>query len=55
MLGTTAVVIYFARDAFYVANVGDSRAVLSRAGKAKPLTIDQKPTSQIEVCAFALF
>lgn len=46
--GTTAVVLYFMRNQFYVANVGDSRAVISRAGKARALTIDQKPTSQIE-------
>jgi len=46
--GTTAVVMYFMKDSFYIANVGDSRAVISRGRKAKPLTIDQKPTSQIE-------
>ena len=41
--GTTAVVILMTKDKFYSANIGDSRAVLCRGGKAIPLSYDHKP------------
>lgn len=50
--GTTAVTVVTRRlgDTFalYVANVGDSRAVICRDGKAIRLTIDHKPTLEEE-------
>jgi serine/threonine protein phosphatase PrpC len=42
-VGTTAVVLLMTKDRFYVANIGDSRAVLCRGGKAVPLSTDHKP------------
>lgn len=41
--GTTAVVVLMTKDRYFVANIGDSRAVLSRASKAVPLSTDHKP------------
>jgi len=32
----------------YVANAGDSRSVLARAGTALPLSFDHKPENEIE-------
>ena len=41
--GTTAVIVLMTKDRYYVANIGDSRAVLCREGKAIPLSTDHKP------------
>ncbi|XP_038979533.1 probable protein phosphatase 2C 68 [Phoenix dactylifera] len=43
IVGSTAVVAIVSRDRLLVANCGDSRAVLSRGGRAVPLSSDQKP------------
>jgi protein phosphatase PTC1 len=41
--GATAAVVWIQQDAVYVANVGDSRAVLGRDGVAERLSFDHKP------------
>lgn len=41
--GTTAIVAVIHGNKLYVANVGDSRCVLFRSGKAIPLSTDHKP------------
>lgn len=41
--GTTAVVLLMTKDKYYVANIGDSRAVLNRGGTAVALSNDHKP------------
>lgn len=46
--GTTAVVALLKDGKLYVANAGDSRCVLSRAGKEIEMSFDHKPTSDIE-------
>jgi len=46
--GTTAVVAYLKDGKMWVANVGDSRAVVSRGGVATALTIDHRPESEAE-------
>uniref|UniRef100_A0A1D1Z664 protein-serine/threonine phosphatase n=1 Tax=Anthurium amnicola TaxID=1678845 RepID=A0A1D1Z664_9ARAE len=43
IVGSTAVVAVVGRDRVLVANCGDSRAVLSRGGRAVPLSSDHKP------------
>jgi serine/threonine protein phosphatase PrpC len=49
-IGCTANVILFSEDwkKIYVANAGDSRCVLGRAGKAVPLSFDHKPDNDEE-------
>lgn len=42
--GTTALLAYRSEQFLYVANVGDSRAVLCRASTAVPLSVDHSPT-----------
>ncbi|EFJ17647.1 hypothetical protein SELMODRAFT_146683 [Selaginella moellendorffii] len=42
--GTTASTALLVGNQLIVANVGDSRAVMSRAGEAVPLSIDHKPS-----------
>lgn len=46
--GCTAVAAMLIGQRLVVANVGDSRAVLSRGGKAVPLSVDHKPNLREE-------
>lgn len=46
--GSTASTAVLVGDRLLVANVGDSRAVVCRAGKAVPLSIDHKPNRKEE-------
>ncbi|CAL2035164.1 unnamed protein product [Caenorhabditis brenneri] len=46
--GTTACVCLIGSNKVIVANAGDSRAVLCRAGKAVDLSVDHKPEDEIE-------
>lgn len=46
--GCTAVICLLKNNKLYVANAGDSRAVLCRDGKAVEMSEDHKPTSEIE-------
>ena len=48
LVGTTAVVALLGTRMIYVANCGDSRAVLSRGGAAVPLTDDHKAAREDE-------
>ena len=49
-IGCTANVILFEdMKKIYIANAGDSRCVLGRAGKAVPLSFDHKPEDEIEL------
>uniref|UniRef100_A0A146KPM3 protein-serine/threonine phosphatase n=1 Tax=Lygus hesperus TaxID=30085 RepID=A0A146KPM3_LYGHE len=47
--GCTAVVALVTKDKLFVANAGDSRAVLSRNGTAVDLSVDHKPEDAIEL------
>ncbi|CAO3695652.1 unnamed protein product [Rhizopus stolonifer] len=48
--GCTAVAALITKENhIIVANAGDSRAIISTAGKAKPLSFDHKPTDEIEI------
>ncbi|PAV61261.1 hypothetical protein WR25_15539 isoform C [Diploscapter pachys] len=46
--GTTAVVVLVKDNTIYCANVGDSRAVVSVVGEARPLSFDHKPAHETE-------
>ena len=46
--GCTAVVALLRGNTLYVANAGDSRCVLSRQGRAIPLSADHKPEDEPE-------
>ncbi|GMT18601.1 hypothetical protein PFISCL1PPCAC_9898 [Pristionchus fissidentatus] len=48
MSGTTAVTIIVKNGVIYCANVGDSRAVISKNGRAVPLSYDHKPANENE-------
>ncbi|CEG64486.1 Protein phosphatase 2C 2 [Rhizopus azygosporus] len=48
--GCTAVAALITDDNnIIVANAGDSRAIISSGGKAKPLSFDHKPTNEVEM------
>eukprot|EP01120_Amphizonella_sp_Union-15-10_P005842 TRINITY_DN1787_c0_g1_i1.p1 TRINITY_DN1787_c0_g1~~TRINITY_DN1787_c0_g1_i1.p1 ORF type:complete len:605 (-),score=124.91 TRINITY_DN1787_c0_g1_i1:91-1836(-) len=46
--GSTGIVVLIRDDKIYVANTGDSRGVLCRAGQTIPLSYDHKPNSPRE-------
>ncbi|VDL72787.1 unnamed protein product [Nippostrongylus brasiliensis] len=46
--GATAVVVLVKDDVIHCANVGDSRAVVSVCGEARPLSFDHKPANEKE-------
>ncbi|XP_014673428.1 PREDICTED: probable protein phosphatase CG10417 [Priapulus caudatus] len=46
--GCTAVVCLIHGDELYVANAGDSRCVVCRAGKAIDMSVDHKPEDELE-------
>jgi len=46
--GCTSNVAFIRGDRIYVANAGDSRSVLARAGKAVAMSFDHKPDNEIE-------
>lgn len=46
--GCCALVVVLVKDRVYVANIGDSRCVLSRNGKTVCLSSDHKPTDRLE-------
>lgn len=43
MSGSTAICGFVSSSHFVIANLGDSRCVLSRNGQASPLSVDHKP------------
>ena len=51
VIGCTSNVIYIDRELakIYVANAGDSRCVMGKGGEAVEMSIDHKPTGQIEI------
>nr|GMC61930.1 probable protein phosphatase 2C 75 [Ipomoea batatas] len=49
LIGSTAVVVVLTDEHIVVANCGDSRAVLSRRGRAVPLSVDHKPNRPDEL------
>ena len=53
LVGTTAVVTLVGTRMLYVANCGDSRAVLCRSGGAVPLTDDHKAAREDETVGAA--
>ena len=46
--GCTACVALLQKHCLYVANVGDSRCVVSRGGQAVDMSLDHKPEDKIE-------
>jgi serine/threonine protein phosphatase PrpC len=48
MKGCTANVMLVKNDHIYIANAGDSRAVMGKKGRAIPLSIDHKPDNETE-------
>lgn len=47
--GSTAVVVVIKNKDLYCANVGDSRAIASINGKVEELSLDHKPSNEIEL------
>merc|ERR1712113_1356703 len=47
-VGCTAICVLVRKEEIIAANAGDSRAVLSRAGKQVELSFDHKPASETE-------
>jgi len=51
--GTTCCLVYIRKEGpkkiCYVANLGDTRAVLSLEGTARRVSVDHKPTAQSEI------
>jgi len=48
--GTTSVTVLLTPDGkIYCSNAGDSRCVMSRGGKAVPLSFDHKPSGEVEL------
>lgn len=51
--GTTCCLVFIRKEGgkrmCYVANLGDTRAVLSIDGQAKRVSVDHKPTTQSEI------
>lgn len=47
--GCTATVVLISPKEIYCANAGDSRTVLSKAGKVVELSKDHKPDDEIEL------
>ena len=47
-VGCTASVTLIAQDTIYFANAGDSRVVISKGGKAYPMSVDHKPENDAE-------
>jgi serine/threonine protein phosphatase PrpC len=47
--GCTATVVLISPTEIYCANAGDSRTVLSKAGKVVELSKDHKPDDEIEL------
>lgn len=50
-IGCTAnvVLLDYEKNKIFVANAGDSRAVMGSAGKAIPLSFDHKPDDEVEI------
>lgn len=46
--GTTALVLLMTKHSYFVANIGDSRAILSSANETIALSKDHKPELQTE-------
>lgn len=47
--GCTATVVLISPNEIYCANAGDSRTVMSKAGKVVELSKDHKPDDEIEL------
>jgi serine/threonine protein phosphatase PrpC len=47
-MGCTAVSAFVKGRKIFIANCGDSRAVICRSGLAMPLTVDHKPSLPLE-------
>jgi len=48
LAGTTAICVLVKDHKLYIGNVGDSRAVACVAGRADPLSLDHKPSNELE-------
>ncbi|RWS27960.1 phosphatase 2C-like protein, partial [Leptotrombidium deliense] len=48
LAGTTAVCMLMKNNRLYIGNVGDSRAVACWGGRVDPLSLDHKPSNELE-------